>query len=215
MSDAENVLAALDELRDMGVRVALDDFGTGYSSLVYLRRLSVEELKIDQSFVRDMAKNGTSLAIIKAVRALAKELNIDMLVEGVETQEQLEILRANGADEAQGYLFSKPRPANEIARLVSDPAQLPRARKLNNPQDAAWTAPFERVNPTWRFGRSRPIEDMEQAQAPSAVSKVEGGALSCSHECKPEHANICGRRLSAGASAAIDFLIWTPACQRL
>jgi diguanylate cyclase (GGDEF)-like protein len=147
MSDAENVLATLDELREMGVRVALDDFGTGYSSLAYLSRFRPDKVKIDQSFVRDMGKNGASLAIIKAVRALAKELDIDMLVEGVETQEQLEILRANGADEAQGYLFSKPRPANEIARLVSDPAQLPRARKLNNPDDAAWTTPFERVDP--------------------------------------------------------------------
>jgi diguanylate cyclase (GGDEF)-like protein len=147
MTDAENVLATLDELREMGVRVALDDFGTGYSSLAYLSRFRPDKVKIDQSFVRDMNKNGTSLAIIKAVRALAKELHIDMLVEGVETQEQLEILRANGADEAQGFLFSKPRPANEIARLVSDPAQLPRARKLNNPDDAAWTFPFERVDP--------------------------------------------------------------------
>ncbi|MCW2274289.1 EAL domain-containing protein [Rhodoblastus acidophilus] len=147
MSDADNVLATLDELRDMGVRVALDDFGTGYSSLAYLSRFRPDKVKIDQSFVREMGKNAASLAIIKAVRALAKELNIDMLVEGVETQEQLEILRANGADEAQGFLFSKPRPANEIARLVSDPAQLPRARKLNNPDDASWTSPFERVDP--------------------------------------------------------------------
>ena len=85
MTDADNVLATLDELREMGVRVALDDFGTGYSSLAYLCRFRPDKVKIDQSFVRDMAKNGTSLAIIKAVRALAKELQIDMLVEGVET----------------------------------------------------------------------------------------------------------------------------------
>jgi len=147
MSDADNVLATLDELREMGVRVALDDFGAGYSSLAYLSRFRPDKVKIDQSFVRDMGKNAASLAIIKAVRALARELDIDMLVEGVETPEQLEILRANGADEAQGFLFSKPRPANEIARLVSDPAQLPRARKMNNPNDAAWTSPYERVDP--------------------------------------------------------------------
>jgi diguanylate cyclase (GGDEF)-like protein len=147
MTDADNVLATLDELREMGVRVALDDFGTGYSSLAYLSRFRPDKVKIDQSFVRDMDKNNAALAIIKAVRALARELNIEMLVEGVETQEQLEILRANGADEAQGFLFSKPRPANEIARLVSDPAQLPRARKVNNENDAAWTQPFERIDP--------------------------------------------------------------------
>ncbi len=147
MSDADNVLNTLDELREMGVRVALDDFGTGYSSLAYLSRFRPDKVKIDQSFVRDMAKNGAALAIIKAVKALVVELGIDMLVEGVETQEQLEILRANGADEAQGYLFSKPRPANEVARLVADPSQLPRARKINNQADAAWTRPFERVDP--------------------------------------------------------------------
>jgi len=157
MSDADNVLATLDELREMGVRVALDDFGTGYSSLAYLSRFRPDKVKIDQSFVREMGKNAASLAIIKAVRALAKELDIDMLVEGVETQEQLEILRANGADEAQGFLFSKPRPSNEIARLVSDPAQLPRARKLNNPDDAAWTNPFERVDPNVVALRSQSV----------------------------------------------------------
>lgn len=147
MSDADDVLSRLDELRKMGVRVALDEFGAGYSSLAYLSRFRPDKVKIDQSFVRDMGKNGVALAIIKAVRALARELNIDMLVEGVETQEQLEILRANGADEAQAFLFSKPRPAKEIVRIVSDPAQLPRARKLNNLADAAWTLPFERVDP--------------------------------------------------------------------
>ncbi|MCW2318257.1 diguanylate cyclase (GGDEF)-like protein [Rhodoblastus acidophilus] len=147
MSDADNVLATLDELRKMGVRVALDDFGAGYSSLAYLSRFRPDKVKIDQCFVREMGKNAAALAIIKAVRALARELHIDMLVEGVETPEQLEILRANGADEAQGFLFSRARPANEIARLVADPTQLPRARKLNNPDDAPWTQSYERVDP--------------------------------------------------------------------
>ena len=148
MNDAESALATIDELRDMGMRVALDDFGTGYSSLAYLGRFRPNKVKIDQSFVRDMDKNGTSLAIIKAVKAIVQELGIDMLVEGVETLEQFEILRANGADEAQGYLFSKPRPAPEIARLVSDPAQLVRGRKLLTEASAPWAKSFERVNPS-------------------------------------------------------------------
>ena len=148
MHDADSVLAIIDEMRETGVRVALDDFGTGYSSLAYLSRFRPNKVKIDQSFVRDMDRNGTSLAIIKAVKAIVSELGIDMLVEGVETMEQFEILRANGADEAQGYLFSKPRPASEIARLVADPAQLVRGRKLITESAAPWTKSFERVNPS-------------------------------------------------------------------
>ncbi len=148
MHDADSVLATIDEMREMGVRVALDDFGTGYSSLAYLSRFRPNKVKIDQSFVRDMDKNGTSLAIIKAVKAIVSELGIDMLVEGVETMEQFEILRANGADEAQGYLFSKPRPAAEIARFVADPAQLVRGRKLITETSAPWVKSFERVNPS-------------------------------------------------------------------
>jgi diguanylate cyclase (GGDEF)-like protein len=147
MNDADSVLAAIDELREMGMRVALDDFGTGYSSLAYLSRFRPNKVKIDQSFVRDMDKNGASLAIIKAVKTLCDELGIDMLVEGVETLEQLEILRAHGADEAQGYLFSKPRPANEIARFVADPAQLIRGRNLLTETNAPWARGYERVNP--------------------------------------------------------------------
>ena len=147
IADADSVLAAIDELREMGVRVALDDFGAGYSSLAYLGRFRPHKVKIDQSFVRDMSKNAASLAIIKAVKALVSELGIDMLVEGVETQEQLEILRRNGADEAQGYLFSKPRPAHEIARFVADPTQLIRGRQLFVDDEASWARGFERVNP--------------------------------------------------------------------
>ena len=148
MNDADSVLASIDELREMGMRVALDDFGTGYSSLAYLSRFRPNKVKIDQSFVRDMSKNGASLAIIKAVKAMVTELGIDMLVEGVETLEQLEILREHGADEAQGYLFSRPRPANEIARFVADPAQLIRGRNLLTETNAQWAKGFERVNPS-------------------------------------------------------------------
>ncbi len=148
MNDADSVLAAIDELRDLGIRVALDDFGTGYSSLSYLSRFRPNKVKIDQAFVRDMAKNNAALAIIKAVKAMVYELGVDMLVEGVETIEQLDILRENGADEAQGYLFSKPRPAREIAQIVADPAQLVRGRKLILPPCAPWMKRYERVSPS-------------------------------------------------------------------
>jgi diguanylate cyclase (GGDEF)-like protein len=147
MNDADSVLASIDVLRDLGMRVALDDFGTGYSSLSYLSRFRPNKVKIDQTFVRDMAANGAALAIIKAVKALVYELGVDLLVEGVETLEQLDIVREHGADEAQGYLFSKPRPAREIAQLIADPAQLIRGRKLILPPCAPWMKRCERVNP--------------------------------------------------------------------
>ncbi len=148
MNDADAVLASLDELRDLGVQVALDDFGTGYSSLSYLSRFRPDKVKIDQSFVRDMDKNAAALAIIKAVKAIVEELGVEMLVEGVETVAQLDILREYGADEAQGYLFSKPRPAREIAQLVADPAQLIRGRNLITPPCAPWVKKYERVAPS-------------------------------------------------------------------
>lgn len=147
MHDADAVLSTIDELRELGMTVALDDFGAGYSSLAYLSRFRPNKVKIDQCFVRDMAKNGTALAIIKAVKAIVQELEIEMLVEGVETVQQFEILLAHGADEAQGYLFSKPRPAREIARFVADPAQLVRGRKLITEKSAPWVKICERVNP--------------------------------------------------------------------
>ena len=147
MHDFDAVLSTIDELRDLGMTVALDDFGAGYSSLAYLSRFRPNKVKIDQCFVRDMAKNGTALAIIKAVKAIVQELEIEMLVEGVETMQQFEILLANGADEAQGFLFSKPRPAREIARFVADPAQLVRGRKLITEKSAPWVKICERVNP--------------------------------------------------------------------
>lgn len=155
IDDVEATLAMLDELRDMGVRVALDDFGTGYSSLAYLGRFRPDKVKIDQSFVRGMEKNRSALAIIKAVKALTVELGVDMLVEGVETMEQFEILRAHGADEAQGFLFSRPRPASEVARLVADPAQFVRGRKLMTDSGAPWTRGFERVNPSVAQGSAQ------------------------------------------------------------
>jgi EAL domain-containing protein (putative c-di-GMP-specific phosphodiesterase class I) len=164
IADADSVLAAIDELREMGVRVALDDFGAGYSSLAYLGRFRPHKVKIDQSFVRDMSKNAASLAIIKAVKALVSELGIDMLVEGVETQEQLEILRRNGADEAQGYLFSKPRPAHEIARFVADPTQLIRGRQLFVDDEASWARGFERVNPAVAWFQGNRIRNLAVAR---------------------------------------------------
>src|SRR6478736_9095704 len=107
-------LATLHELRKMGVQIALDDFGTGYSSLSYLRSFPFDKIKIDRSFIQDLSNGSEPVAIVHAVANLAKCLNMTSTAEGVETQQQLDTLKAIGCTEMQGYLFSKARPAKEI-----------------------------------------------------------------------------------------------------
>jgi EAL domain-containing protein (putative c-di-GMP-specific phosphodiesterase class I) len=118
LRDTAGTLTALHQLRAMGITVALDDFGTGYSSLSYLRSFPFDKIKIDQSFVRDLVTNKESMSIIRAVTGLGHSLNIKTTAEGVETPEQLDLLREHGCTEAQGYLFSRPVPANELPMLM-------------------------------------------------------------------------------------------------
>jgi diguanylate cyclase (GGDEF)-like protein/PAS domain S-box-containing protein len=117
-----STLATLNELRRMGVQIALDDFGTGYSSLSYLRSFPFDKIKIDRSFIRDLANGAEPLAIVHAVAGLAKRLNITSTAEGVETAQQLETLQAIGCTEMQGYLFSRARPASEIRQFFTRPS---------------------------------------------------------------------------------------------
>jgi EAL domain-containing protein (putative c-di-GMP-specific phosphodiesterase class I) len=118
LQDCEGTLATLHALRQLGVRISMDDFGTGYSSLSYLRSFPFDKIKIDQSFIRDLATRDDSVAIVRAVTGLGKSLGISTTAEGVETSEQLALLRLEGCTEVQGYLFSPPRPASEIERLL-------------------------------------------------------------------------------------------------
>jgi diguanylate cyclase (GGDEF)-like protein/PAS domain S-box-containing protein len=118
LQNNEATLAILHQLRKLGVHISMDDFGTGYSSLSNLRSFPFDKIKIDQSFVRDLCKNKEAIAIIHAVSGLAASLGMATTVEGVETKEQLELVRAEGCTEVQGYLFSKPRPAAEVPRLL-------------------------------------------------------------------------------------------------
>jgi diguanylate cyclase (GGDEF)-like protein/PAS domain S-box-containing protein len=119
LGETEANLATLHQLREIGARISMDDFGTGYSSLSYLRSFPFDKIKIDRSFVRDLAERPDCMAIIRAVAGLGASLGISTTAEGVETPEQLERLRAEGCTEAQGFLFSPPRPVGEITALLS------------------------------------------------------------------------------------------------
>jgi EAL domain-containing protein (putative c-di-GMP-specific phosphodiesterase class I) len=109
---------ALASLRDLGVKIAIDDFGTGYSSLSYLKRWRVDSLKIDRSFVRDIATDPSDHAIVSAIIAMARSLNIQVVAEGIETWQQLEILRSMGCSLAQGFLFAKPCNSIDALRYL-------------------------------------------------------------------------------------------------
>ncbi|RZN07099.1 bifunctional diguanylate cyclase/phosphodiesterase [Bradyrhizobium genosp. SA-3] len=121
LQNSDATLATLHELRAMGVRISLDDFGTGYSSLSYLRSFPFDKIKIDRSFVSELATREDSMAIIRAVTGLGRSLGIVTTAEGVENDAQLELLRREGCTQAQGYLFSKPRPASDVAMMLDGP----------------------------------------------------------------------------------------------
>jgi EAL domain-containing protein (putative c-di-GMP-specific phosphodiesterase class I) len=112
------VLDALHQFRDLGVRICMDDFGTGYSSLSYLRSFPFDKIKIDRSFIRELGRDNDCMAIIRAVMRLGSSLGMITTAEGVETEEQLDLLRAEGCMQVQGFLFSKAVPAAEIPILL-------------------------------------------------------------------------------------------------
>ena len=119
----EEMRQVLQRLRELGVRIAVDDFGTGYSSLVHLKRFPIDVLKIDQGFMRDIPASGDDMAISATIIAMGRSLGLNVLAEGVETPEQLAFLRERGCDSYQGYLFSRPVPAEQFARLLQAQAE--------------------------------------------------------------------------------------------
>ncbi len=123
MRDADATMATLKQLRELGVKLSIDDFGTGYSSLSYLRRFPIDQLKIDRSFVNDLAVNSDDAAIIAAIASLARSLGLDVVAEGVETVEQARLLAKQGCYIMQGYFFSKPLPAAELTLLLEQGTQ--------------------------------------------------------------------------------------------
>jgi diguanylate cyclase (GGDEF)-like protein/PAS domain S-box-containing protein len=143
MADVETSIEKLGELKALGVKLSIDDFGTGYSGLSYLKRFPIDELKIDRSFIRDIADDGESAAIVLAIISLARNLNLRVIAEGVETVEQIAYLHDNGCEDLQGYFFSRPLPALECrsflgtgeqpALLATDLARL--ARGIDDTRD--------------------------------------------------------------------------------
>ncbi len=118
IADDDAALVALNQLRALGVHIALDDFGTGYSSLSYLPRFPFDKIKIDRSFVKELARGTGSSSIIKAVVSIANDRNMITTAEGIETQQQRDTVQALGCTQMQGYLFSAARPAHEIRKML-------------------------------------------------------------------------------------------------
>lgn len=118
LDNVEETITIMMALKEIGVQFSLDDFGTGYSSLQYLRRLPINQLKIDQSFVRDIAVDNSSKVIVRTIIAMAQTLNLNVIAEGVETEEQKQLLLESGCRFYQGYLFGKPLPRESLESLI-------------------------------------------------------------------------------------------------
>lgn len=118
MNNSQGIVSTLDTLKNMGLKLAIDDFGTGYSSLSYLKSFPMDKLKIDQSFVKDISTSSDNSAIVRAIINLGHSLNLQVIAEGVETEQQLDFLTAHNCDEIQGYYYSKPLSAEDFKQFV-------------------------------------------------------------------------------------------------
>jgi EAL domain-containing protein (putative c-di-GMP-specific phosphodiesterase class I) len=131
MRDTARTLQLLQEIKKLGVSLAIDDFGTGYSSLAQLRRFPIDTLKVDRSFIREITNNDEDKAITEAIITMGKTLSLTVVAEGVETPEQMALLRAKACDQMQGYHFSKPVSPQQFADLLRSHLRLPRPVVLN------------------------------------------------------------------------------------
>ena len=120
MQNAEAVVATLKRFGDTGIKLSIDDFGTGYSSLSYLKRFPIDALKIDRSFIREVTTNADDAALATSIILMGRSLKLKVVAEGVETASQLSFLRIMQCDEAQGFLYSPPVPADDAARMLRE-----------------------------------------------------------------------------------------------
>jgi EAL domain-containing protein (putative c-di-GMP-specific phosphodiesterase class I) len=131
MDDVDRKIAMIEQLRTLGVTVAVDDFGTGYSSLAYISRLPITSLKIDRAFINRMDEEPQRYSLVSSIVALARPLELNVVAEGVETEAQARLLTLLRCDEAQGFLFSKPLPADRLEALLLAEADAMRASASN------------------------------------------------------------------------------------
>lgn len=120
MKEVYYILPLLKQIRELGIQISMDDFGTGYSSLSMLRKLPIDELKIDKSFVDEICSDEASAKMVQNIIAIGKNFDMHILAEGVETKKQKEILTTFGCDRFQGYYFSKPLPKEELLRFLKE-----------------------------------------------------------------------------------------------
>jgi EAL domain-containing protein (putative c-di-GMP-specific phosphodiesterase class I) len=163
LEDADGAIATLDALRKLGVRLAVDDFGTGYSSLAYLKRLPVDQLKVDRSFIEGLEAEGDASAIVAAVTGMARALRLTTVAEGVESSAQVEVLRRLECDVAQGYFFTTPQPPANITRLLEADRHAP----LFPATPAGTAAPVLRLA---GVGGGVPAQELPMVPLPREVS---------------------------------------------
>ena len=118
MANIEHTIATMNQIRQLGIRFSVDDFGTGYSSLNYLHRLPINQLKIDQSFVRNISSTSDNAVIVDTIIAMARQLELRIVAEGIESRTELDYLRSRQCDYFQGYYFSRPQPFDQFARTI-------------------------------------------------------------------------------------------------
>ena len=119
VENPEETIESLKKLKDLGMSVSIDDFGTGYSSLSYLTRFPLDSLKVDRAFVANLPDDRDAVAIVRAIISMAKNLGLNIIAEGVENENQVSFLHALGCQVGQGYLFSKPIPAEDFQKLLT------------------------------------------------------------------------------------------------
>jgi EAL domain-containing protein (putative c-di-GMP-specific phosphodiesterase class I) len=145
MLNIDRAIVVLEAIFSRGVRLAIDDFGTGYSSMSMLKRFPIDTLKIDRSFVRDLPHNSQDKAIAEAIINMGKALGLTIIAEGVETAEQDHFLREHACDEIQGFLFSKPVPADQISDLLEHPSGSAPYRRTTQPPLITTAGPLQKV----------------------------------------------------------------------